>query len=310
MKLYVFTINYNGAIKTTNLLKSLKDQDDQDFHPVVVDNNSNKLDMDQIEDWIKSNYPSVLLIKNKENLGFTGGCNTGIKKAISNEADWIVLLNNDTAVESNFISKLKPQLDNQGIIALPLDEGNGHIAMGGRLAWLKPTLSHGHGIINTENNGNLRYAIGGGMAIHSSVIEKVGYWDESYFLYFEDADFSLRAIKRDVPIKFLGEPIVHHTGSASTKLLGGPMLLRYHYRNALYFNFKNGPLWIMILVWPWSWMIILKQAIKIILRYKVSESDSILMGVLDFYSKRMGKIKGPVLEDGSQSERAGLPQER
>ena len=69
--------------------------------------------------------------------------------------------------------------------------------------------------------------------------KKIGYFDENYFLYFEDADLSMRAHEAGVPIAFPTKPIIHHTVSTTTRKLGAPLLLRYHYRNALYFNLKR-----------------------------------------------------------------------
>ena len=68
------------------------------------------------------------------------------------------------------------------------------------------------------------------------------------------------------------------------------MLLRYHYRNALYFNFKNGPWYIKLLTQPWSWLIALKQIIKIVIGKNKEQSLAILKGVGDWYAGRMGKL--------------------
>ena len=135
-----------------------------------------------------------------------------------------------------------------------------------------------------------RYAIGGGMCICDSVFKKIGYLDENYFLYFEDADFSLKAQKFGITFYFPDKPVIHHSVSASTKKLGSPMLLRYHYRNALYFNLKNGPWYIKLLVWPWSWLNFSKQIFKIIIKRESEASKAILLGIIDFYLGRFGKI--------------------
>ena len=142
-------------------------------------------------------------------------------------------------------------------------------------------------MLNTEC---LTYAIGGGVAIHRDVFEKIGFWDEKYFLYFEDADFSLRAQKAGIPVTIAPDVMIYHNSSSSTKKLGSPLLLRYHYRNALYFNLKNGSWYIKMAVWFWSFWIVKRQILKIICRYKTEESHAILNGVFDFYHHRMGKI--------------------
>ena len=128
------------------------------------------------------------------------------------------------------------------------------------------------------------------MLVHKDVFEKIGLLDEKYFLYFEDADFSYRAQKSGFKFKILDGIKVSHQPSTTTKKLGAPVLLRYHYRNALYFNLKNGPWYTKLLVWPWSWFVILKELFKIGIGEKEPESRAILKGVFDFYKNKFGKI--------------------
>src|SRR3989344_1738823 len=91
-------------------------------------------------------------------------------------------------------------------------------------------------------------------------------------------------------INFLPESKVSHSVSASTKKLGSPILLRYHYRNAFYFNLKNGPWHIKMLVWPWSWFVAAKQRIKIAVGKNIEQSKAILAGVMDFYKNNYGEL--------------------
>ena len=308
MKISISSINFNGAEKTIKLLESLKNQTNQNFDVIVVDNDSALADFGELKTWIEVNYPKTWLIRNTSNTGFSGGVNTGIRKGLEIGSDWVVLLNNDTWVEKDFIEKLEPLFaHHHGIIALPMDENEEGIAMGGHLQWLKARLSHGHGYIkdrrpDLNKKSPVRYAIGGGMAIHKSILDQVGYFDENYFLYFEDTDYSVRAMKDNVPMIFPAEPLVHHGVSASTRQLGIPTLLHYHYRNALYFNFKNGPWYVKLLVWPWSWWIIIKQSIKILISRKATESRYIISGVFDFYARRMGRIEPHKLRVGIECE--------
>ncbi len=296
MKLSIITINYNSSENTIKLLESLKNQTDKDFEVVVVDNNSH--DVEKLMDY-QTSETNIIYIKNDRNLGYSGGNNTGIRKALQNGASWVLLLNNDTWVEDTFIGRLKAVLDpsagsgqggREGIVGLALDEGN-KVAYAGQIQWLKPTLIH----LPTSQVGNTKsvdksYAIGGAMLIHKSVFDKIGLLDENYFLYFEDADFCQKARKARIPISFLSEIKISHSVSASTKKLGSSLLLRYHYRNALYFNLKNGPLYIKLSVWPWSWLIMVKQIIKIIVGKNREQSLAILKGVGDWYAGRMGKL--------------------
>ena len=286
MNISIVTVNYNSSENTIKLLESLKSQTDKNFDVLVIDNNSGP-DQKAVLKNYRTEETNIIFIENDRNLGYSGGNNVGIKKALSSGADWVLLLNNDTWVENDFISRLKADLEGKkGIIGLAIDEGN-KTAYAGKIDWLKPTLIHitTRGVVSPQV-----YAIGGAMAIYKDVFDKIGFWDEKYFLYFEDADFSIRARRAKIPIEFLPEIKVSHSVSASTKKLGSPMILRYHYRNAFYFNLKNGPWHIKLLVWPWSWFVAAKQRIKIAVGKNIEQSKAILAGVMDFYKNNYGKL--------------------
>lgn len=288
MKLTIVTINYNSSENTIKLLESLKNQTDKNFGVVVIDNNSD--DIGKLMDY-KTLETNITYIKNDRNFGYSGGNNVGIKKFLENGSDWVLLLNNDTVPESHLVEHLRANLEGrEDIIGLALDESS-RIAYAGQIQWLKPTLIH----IPTSQVGNRKsvdklYAIGGAILIHKKVFDKIGLLNENYFLYFEDADFCQRARKVGISISFLPEIKISHSVSSSTKKLGSSMLLRYHYRNALYFNLKNGPWYIKFLVWPWSWIVVIKQVIKILVGKNREQSLAILKGVGDWYADRMGKL--------------------
>ncbi len=293
MNLSIITINYNGSQDTIKLLDSLKNQENKNFNILVIDNASDSENVAILDEYINQNrqhFSAIELIKNKLNLGFSGGNNVGIQKALLNGAEWVLLLNNDAWLEKDFFVRLMPELNSttQDICGIPLIEG-ASTAYCGKIEWLKPTLHHVYEPISKLNQKSI-YAIGGAVAIHKRVFEKIGLMDEKYFLYFEDADFSKQATNAGFKITILQNIKAHHTVSSSTHKLGSPLLLKYHYRNALYFNLKNGPWYIKIAVWPWSWLIIAKQIFKLLVGRHTTQSRAILSGVLDFYLHRFGKI--------------------
>ena len=327
MKISIVTLNYNGSKETLELLKTLKDQThsassgqaDKDFEIIIIDNASEEADFTNLQTGIDQLihsfplttsqvvYPQVKIVRNSENLGFSGGNNVGIRVALGwnndsdpvkspqrgdNGASWVVLLNNDTWVEKDFVERLRTVLKvKKSIVAVPLIEGD-RTAYYGQIQWLKPTLIH---ITTSQVVYPQVYAIGGAMAIRKDVFEKIGLLDENYFLYFEDADFSVRARKAGFDISIANPPAsrlsVHHRVSSTTKKLGSSLLLRYHFRNALYFNLKNGPWYIKLLVWQWSLIIVSKQLGKLVIGKNMEESKAILSGVIDFYKGKMGKIE-------------------
>ena len=200
MKISIVTINYNSSENTINLLESLnlKNQTDSDFEIIIIDNASEEPFTKGI--FAKMPFAKMpFVIKSSDNLGFSGGNNVGIHQALQNGSDWAVLLNNDAWVEKDFIGRLRAVLkDSWGIVGFPLDE-DGKIAHYGQIQWLKPTLEHVYSIKNqalsrgtnrpTLNTKYLilnagQYAIGGALAIHKNVFNKIGFFDKKYFLYF------------------------------------------------------------------------------------------------------------------------------
>ncbi|MBP9822018.1 MAG: glycosyltransferase [Candidatus Pacebacteria bacterium] len=289
MKVVLITLNYNGAEPTLGLVESVRNQLNENFSLIVVDNNSK--DREYLRKGL-SGIEHVSLIENEANLGFAAGNKSGVVQAFKNSADWVVLINNDTAVDSDFSNKLIEGLSGKtGLAGLPIQEESGDIAYSGRISWLKTPSRKDFHVYNPNEIVSDRYVIGAGMAISKEAFQQIGFMDEKYFLYFEDIDYSFRAQQAGIDTHYLRAPIVHHKLSTTTKKeLGGPLLHRYHYRNALYFNFKNGSLITQILAVPWSVLIALHQIFKIVTRDNPKLSRAILSGVVDFYMEQMGHI--------------------
>ncbi|HZZ99613.1 MAG TPA: glycosyltransferase, partial [Candidatus Paceibacterota bacterium] len=286
MKLSIVTLNYNSSGHTIELLRSLAIQTDKEFDVFVLDNASQNVD--ELEHFVTDT--GFNFIQNGANLGFAGGSDPGIKKAFEKGADWVLILNPDTQVGPDFISELKKNIAGKsGLIGLPLNEGM-RTVYGGRISWLKPTLEHFE-----KPDGNA-YVIGGALCVSKEAYEKIGPLNEKYFLYFEDAEYSLKARLAGLKVEYLKEPIIRHQVSAVTSKLGSPLLLRYHFRNALYFNRQNGPWWTKVLIWPWSWYLLAKEAFKILIGHEPDISEAIISGVKDFYDGRMGRIESPKIK--------------
>lgn len=291
----IITVNFNNARTTIKLLRALEKQSDKDFDVFVVDNASESSDRGELGEYASISGLHLDLILNDTNRGFSGGNNIAIRKALEQASQWVVLINNDTTVSETFIAQLRPQLErSSAIIGLPLQE-NQRTAYAGMVKWLRPTLPH---VYDTQSrdilmeNNQLLYAIGAGVVIHRDVFERVGFLDERYFLYFEDADYSVRASRRNVPVRFADVPVIRHEVSQSTSRLGAPLLLRYHARNALLFNKIHGPLWVKILLPFAAFYGMVLQITKIVfMPSRRAVSRSIRDGIIDFYAGRFGPIK-------------------
>ena len=108
--IFIIVLQYNNSRDTIKCLESVKELDWQNFKAVVVDNASEIQHLNNIRLFVESQKRAkekrFKLIENRSNLGYAGGNNVGIKYALENGADYVFILNPDTTVRSNFLTKL------------------------------------------------------------------------------------------------------------------------------------------------------------------------------------------------------------
>ncbi len=286
-RVFIIILQYNNSQDTIWCLNSVKELDYPVFETVVIDNGSHQEHLNNIKNFIIG-QAGMKLLENKENLGYGGGNNTGINYALKNKADYVFILNNDAVILPDMLKKLVPPMEsseNIGILGPAIRE-EGRIVWGGAVKWLKPQLKHREKIPKQSKI----YIPGAAMLIRKEVFKKIGLLDERYFLYFEDADYSVKAKKAGYKLAIIPETVITHKVSSSAKKLGSPLILRYHIRNSLMFNSLRAPIAYRFFVPLWSLHIMAKQLIKLAFRINVQESKEILEGVLDFYKGKTGKI--------------------
>lgn len=292
-KVQIVVLQYNNSEDTIKCLQSLKDLSYQNCGVTVVDNGSQAVDHKKIKDFFSLLDSRFYFLASDTNLGYAGGNNLGIKHALKGKTDYVLILNNDTEVRKDFLTKLVAAGETDrsvGIIAPAIDEGD-RTVFGGQIRWLRPELPHTYLKSTTYNLKPETYLSGSCLLIKRGVIEKIGLLDERYFLYFEDADYCQRTQRTGYKLQVAADAVISHKVSSSASSLGPPLLLRYHFRNALLFNSKNGPVWVKILLPLWAFFIIVKQVIKIVsLPSRRVVSKSILNGVVDFWRGRFGKV--------------------
>ena len=189
-KLLIVIIDYQSGILLEKCLKSIK-------NTVLPDG------------WQKE----ILVIdNNNRNRGFAKGANTGIKKAMENSAEAVLLLNPDTVVDKNFLT---PLLNNPADIVGPVIHfkraGKDVFDYGGKVDRRWGRTRH----IELDNCSivqlfNLDYVSGCAMLIKKPVIEKIGLLNERYFLYFEDVDYCLRAKKAGFNVAVEPKALITH----------------------------------------------------------------------------------------------------
>jgi hypothetical protein len=206
---------------------------------IVVDNGST----DNSAKSIKKIYPQVKLIENRRNLGFCVGNNVGIKKA---SGDLIILLNNDTIVDSGWIKEIlkKAKDPKVGIVGCRLYFPRTKViqVIGFRSKFLGYREAIGSGeedIGQFDSVDNVDYVCGASLAIKREVIAKIGLLDSKFCAYNEDIDLCVRAKKAGYMVT-TSNAVVYHYKSLSFDRL--PLRKEYLYiRNNLYLIIKHYP---------------------------------------------------------------------
>ena len=244
MKVTVIILNFKVKKLALKCLESVQNSNYKELEVILVDNRSN----DGIEDDVRK-FRDVSFIQTGKNLGYSGGNNIGIKKALESGADYIFILNPDTTIERDCIKNLIDGMESAGAdIAGPKIYFAGSKKIwysGGIMDW--ENVIGKHKGVDEEDRGQYDvpqetdFVTGAAMMVKREVFEKIGLFDEKYFLYYEDADFCERA-KRDVfKVFYIPEAVVYHANAASAGL-GSPLQDYYITRNRMLYASKFLPL--------------------------------------------------------------------
>lgn len=212
-KIFIIVLNYNGK----DVLKKCLESVYLDLYPnkevIVVDNAS----QDNSFNEVRTIYPKFHFIKNTRNIGFSAGNNVAIKLALERGADFIFLLNNDALLGKNTLENLTKKMETNpkwGIVTplIYFGKSNRIWFSGGKINWIKMRVEH------KDNNFNTDYITGCAMLIRKEVFKKIGLFDERYFLYYEDADFSYRAKKSGFGLGIDRNSEVYHFEKSSQNI--------------------------------------------------------------------------------------------
>ena len=218
---------------------------------IVVDNNS----LDDSCAMVKELFPSVKLIANKENSGFSKGNNIGVAEA---KGDYLCILNPDTVVAEDTFTKLIQFADsnsNLGIVGCQLIDGKGQFLPESKRNIPTPKVSlkkmlgnakeYYANHVQNESTGKVDILVGAFMWLKKEIYEAVGGFDEAYFMYGEDIDLSYKVIKAGYDNFYFGETTIIHFKGESTlkdatyaKRFYGAMQIFYkkHFKQNVVFN--------------------------------------------------------------------------
>jgi len=299
-KVAVIVLNYNGTADTLECLRSLTRCTYDNVLIIVVDNAS--ADADALAYAVRNEFPKIHFLPRTENTGFSGGNNAGIRYALEHGSDYVVLLNNDTTVDPDFITRMIAAAHSDehiGIVGAKIyfytepdriwfngadfswRDGGKHFQYGEQDA-----APHEQTVIPTP------FVTGCAMLITKTVIEKIGLLEKAFFMYYEDIDYCLRAQRAGFALRIAQGAHVWHKVSRSSAGMGAPRVQYYHVRNALLLTSRNASVFVKIGVYAWSVLHYIKQIVKRMIMPKTRDiSIMIMRGIADFYREKFGKLQ-------------------
>ena len=252
-KINILVLNWNGEKVLCDCVKSIVTTDYSNYNLTIIDNGSTDSSVKSID---KSIFKKIKFIKIEKNLGYAKAYNYAFNKLIDNNDDYYLLLNNDTIIQKDTISKL--------ILALN-KYGENNIYGSKIINYFNKTIWYAGGKINSftfsANNVGINtidkiiefksrktdFISGCSLFISKNIINQLGGFNEIYKFYYEDVDLCLRAKSLNINSIFINNSIVAHKISHS---MGG----RYSFIKAYYklvskikFIFNNNRFLISIL---------------------------------------------------------------
>ncbi len=223
-KVGIIIINWNSFDLTHLCLKSIESINYSNYKVFLVDNDSSD---DSLQKLV-SEHPWIIPVVNNENLGFTGGNNSGIDIALKNGCEYILLLNNDTQVEEDFLSILVDKITSDNSIGAVQPkiyyEFDRSIIWnaGGRYnpVITKPSTIGENQIDNGayESSFESDWITGCAFMFRSSLIREIGYTCELYFYgCFDDVDYSLKIRGKGYRLFFCADAKIYHAVGMASK---------------------------------------------------------------------------------------------
>ena len=245
-KVTVIILTWNRVDDIVMCLESFDIVDYPNLEVMVVDNAS----ADVTVEVVRRRFPWTTLIVNDDNLGYVGGNNVGIRRALADGTDYVFVLNSDTKMTRTCLPELVRTMQSDPRIAIAgaknLYMQNPTYTWGkyGKLNW-GPMLCTTHGRFVKDypepSPQDVDWIIGNGCMMSRQALEEIGIFDENFFQVNEDVDWCVRARKKGYRCVYVDTAAIHHRGASSADL-SQPLQFSYGYflgRNAIMFAKKH-----------------------------------------------------------------------
>lgn len=242
----IVILSWNNSQDTIECLSSVLGLSYPNYSILIVDNGSTDDSVRKIRD----RYADIEIIETYTNLGYAEGNNVGIRHAIRSKADYILVLNNDTLVETNMLTELVQVAESNldvGMVGPTMyctSPNDRLFAAGSFVLWRQGSLNH-RGMfelpgsyVSRSNPELVDFIVGCGVLVSRIMIEEIGLLESKYYLNFEDVEWGVRANRNGFKVLYAPKAIMWHKVSA-TLGLASPANTYYMTRNALLFFWEN-----------------------------------------------------------------------
>ena len=296
-KVAIIILNWNGGQTTVDCLNSLNTVTYPNYETILIDNGSN----DGSLETICQEFPALNVIAMEKNLGYVGGNNAGIHLAITQQADFVLLLNNDTVVTPDFLDILVDTMESSidigavGPTIYYFDRPDVIWSAGGAIDWARGKTR----MLNLGNNDygqlpsaprGVDFISGCALLVRTTVIQKVGLLDPQFFAYYEETEWCVRIHRAGYRILHIPRSRIWHKISLEDRE-ASPAVQYYMTRNRLLFlKLTHAGLrsWIQTL-FDFS-RTLLSWSLKPRWRNKKNQQKAMIKALVDFSQSRFGQF--------------------
>lgn len=283
--IYSVTLNWNRQEDTFACLASMTELNYPNKRLLLVDNGS----VDGTPQAVAQRFPEVEIIINEKNLGFAAGCNVGLRYALGQGADHVLLLNNDALIDPSALDHLiAPVGPRVGMVAPKI-----YYAADPNRIWSVGGMRHP---LTLEKTGDARgeidndqwdkvlerdYFVGCALLLSRQLLTEVGLFDERFFMYYEDSDLSLRAHQAGFKLLLSPQARVWHKVAVSSGGSDSPNERYWMARSSVLFFHKHvrGFRWLIVL--PYRTGSAIKTTLRLVQEGKYQSARAYLRGLRD-----------------------------
>lgn len=232
-------LNWRQPDLTIECVKTLKESTYQPLEIVVIDNGSN----DDSVTVLRRSLTNTTILSLSENVGFARGANYGLRWAKKRNYKWVFLLNNDAFVTPTTLEQLiEATAEDIGLLSPKIFYKDNPERIWFAGAKQHPQLLEMRETGQGKQDGPLwqttkdvDYLVGTGLLINLTAVSKVGFFDETYFMYYEDLDWSIRLRKAGVRLRFVADAYLYHQVSFSSGGQSSPSQMYHQAKSSIIF---------------------------------------------------------------------------